>query len=82
VVKLPQTFDYIFDTNSQPVVTRDLDPMIIVDSGKGGYVTTRRPGEYSVLEACYTITRLTKAHVPIRVDLGVETVVPNVCPSG
>ena len=86
VVKIPQTFDWIFDGNGNAVVTRDVDPMIVVDNSKGGYVTALRPGEYSVTETCSKLVTggesTSEVHVPIHVDLGGETVVPNVCPSG
>jgi hypothetical protein len=86
VVRLPQTFDYVFETNGHVTVTRDADPMIIVDEGIGGYTLTLRPGDYSATESCWKTSAggesSTEIHVPIHVDLGGETVVPNRCPSG
>jgi hypothetical protein len=86
VVKLPKVMGIIRDSSGRAVVVRDGDPMIYV---KDGYVVTLSPGTYTVVESC-TIFNIDSngtqqgrpdANVPIHVDAGRVTVVPNGCPS-
>jgi hypothetical protein len=86
VLRLPQSASWIYDTRGHAVLTRDVDPLIFVNQGFDGYVATMRPGDSSVSELCWNLTGTRplapNAHVPIHVDLGAVTVVPNRCPSG
>jgi len=86
VLKLPQSASWIYDRSGRAVLTRDVDALIFVNGGYDGYIATIRPGDYSVTEFCWNSTGTSPlapdAHVPIHVDLGGVTVVPNRCPSG
>jgi hypothetical protein len=86
VVRLPQSAGMIFDMSGRTVVTRDLDPLIYVNSGYDGYVATLFAGDYTVDEHCFNAAGTTQTaplqRVGIHVVLGGVTIVPNLCPSG
>jgi hypothetical protein len=82
VVRMPTDAGWILDASGRIVQTRDADPMIYIDQGKGGEVTTVLIGAYRVREFCTDQNgRTTESTVAIDVRLGSPTVVPDRCPS-
>jgi len=86
VVRMPTDAGWIVDATGRTVQTRDLDPMIFIDRGRGGYVTTVLIGKYGVRELCVVQNGSSTQFLPDRtvaidVQLGTLTYVPDLCQS-